>query len=123
MQLLYQNEAAGGLLILLAPLLPLMYVENICDSLLKGLGRQTATLVIETVDSALRILGILLLLPRLGMMGYVIVLYLSAVLCALTRLKLLIRATGMERSTFLQLLREPFTLLSRMAQERRARTC
>lgn len=123
MQLLYQNEAAGGLLILLAPLLPLMYVENICDSLLKGLGRQTATLVIETIDSALRILGILLLLPRLGMMGYVIVLYLSAVLCALTRLKLLIRATGMERSAFLQLLREPFTLLGRLAQERRARAC
>lgn len=122
MQFLYQSEAAGGLLILLAPLLPLLYVENICDSLLKGLGRQSATLVIETIDSALRILGILLLLPRLGMMGYVLILYLSAVLCALTRLKLLIRVTGMERSAFLQLLREPVALLGRMAQERRART-
>ena len=92
---------------LLTPLLPLLYVESICDSLLKGLGRQGATLVIETVDSALRILGILLLLPRLGMMGYVVILYGSAVLCALTRLKLLLHFAGMDRRELLLLLFEP----------------
>ena len=121
MELLYDNAAAGGLLTLLTPLLPLLYVESICDSLLKGLGRQGATLVIETVDSALRILGILLLLPRLGMMGYVVILYGSAVLCALTRLKLLLHFAGMDRRELLLLLFEPVTMARGLLAQRRAR--
>ncbi|MGI5884557.1 MAG: oligosaccharide flippase family protein [Candidatus Spyradocola sp.] len=119
MDLLYGNEAAGGLLTLLTPLLPLLYVESICDAMLKGLGRQGATLVIETVDSALRILGILVLLPRLGMMGYVGILYLSGVLCALTRLKLLLRFTGMDRKELLLLLFEPVTMLRQLRASRK----
>ena len=121
MELLYDNAAAGGLLTLLTPLLPLLYVESICDSMLKGLGRQGATLVIETVDSALRILGILLLLPRLGMMGYVVILYGSAVLCALTRLKLLLHFAGMDRRELLLLLFEPVTMARGLLAQRRAR--
>lgn len=121
MELLYDNAAAGGLLTLLTPLLPLLYVESICDSMLKGLGRQGATLVIETMDSALRILGILLLLPRLGMMGYVVILYGSAVLCALTRLKLLLHFAGMDRRELLLLLFEPVTMARGLLAQRRAR--
>ena len=109
------------LMTLLTPLLPLLYVESICDSMLKGLGRQGATLVIETMDSALRILGILLLLPRLGMMGYVVILYGSAVLCALTRLKLLLHFAGMDRRELLLLLFEPVTMARGLLAQRRAR--
>lgn len=118
MQLIYKNEAAGGMLILLAPLLPLMYVENICDSLLKGLGKQFSTLIIETVDSAIRIGGVILLLPKLGMLGYIVVLYVSALLCAITRLRLLIKVTDMERGFLLQLLKDPIYMLSDAIKKR-----
>ncbi len=115
MLLLYGSESAGGLLLLLTPLLPLLSLESVADALLKGLGKQGATLALETLDALLRVLAILLLLPRLGMLGYVLVLYGSAVLCALTRLRLLFAAVGLERRALLLLLREPLTLLRRRA--------
>ena len=115
MLLLYGSESAGGLLLLLTPLLPLLSLESVADALLKGLGKQGATLALETLDALLRVLAILLLLPRLGMLGYVLVLYGSAVLCTLTRLRLLFAAVGLERRALLLLLREPLTLLRRRA--------
>ena len=115
MLLLYGSESAGGLLLLLTPLLPLLSLESVADALLKGLGKQGATLALETLDALLRVLAILLLLPRLGMLGYVLVLYGSAVLCALTRLRLLFAAVGLERRALLLLLREPLALLRRRA--------
>lgn len=115
MLLLYGSESAGGLLLLLTPLLPLLSLESVADALLKGLGKQGATLALETLDALLRVLAILLLLPRLGMLGYVLVLYGSAVLCALTRLRLLFATVGLERRALLLLLREPLTLLRRRA--------
>lgn len=119
MEALYKSEAAGGMLLMLSPLLPLMYMENICDSVLKGLGKQLSTLIIETIDSAMRVIGILILLPRMGMMGYVIILYLSGVLCAITRLHLLIKVTDMERGTLLHLLRDPLYALVEALRARR----
>lgn len=95
MQLLYQSEPAGGQLLLLAPLLPPMCIDTLCDALLKGLGKQTATMLIETLDGLIRIIGLFLLLPLFGMQGYVIVLYASALLCCLTRLVCLDHAVSL----------------------------
>lgn len=103
MRILYDSEAAGGMLRLLAPLMPLLYLDNIADALLKGLGKQGATMIVETADSILRIAGILILLPRMGMMGYVLVLYASGIACAAVRLGVLFRAAGMPRGSLLQL--------------------
>ena len=104
MQLLYRSDAACGMLMLLSPLLPLVYLDGLCDALLKGLGKQTATMVVETADGVLRVMGIALLLPRLGMAGYIAVLYLSGFCCCIARLALLMRAAGLENSTMLKML-------------------
>lgn len=93
MQLLYKSEAAAGQLMLLCPLLPMLCTDALCDALLKGLSKQTATMLIEILDGITRIAGLFALLPRMGMMGCVIVLYLSAFLCSLCRLLLLHRKT------------------------------
>lgn len=97
MKALYDSEAAGGMLRLLAPLMPLLYLDNIADALLKGLGRQGKTMIVETVDSVLRITGILVLLPKMGMMGYVLVLYASGIVCAAARLGMLFAAAQLPR--------------------------
>lgn len=93
MKLMYKSEAAAGQLMILCPLLPMLCTDALCDALLKGLGLQTATMLIEIFDGILRIAGLFLLLPEFGMMGYVIVLYASAVLCCAGRLLLLHRKT------------------------------
>ena len=95
MQLFYRSDAAGGQLCMLAPLLPLICIDALCDALLKGLGKQTATMITETIDGLLRIAGLYLLLPHLGMKGYVMILYLSAALCSAIRIILLYRSIGL----------------------------
>ena len=92
MELLYDSEAAGGMLRLLAPLMPFLYLDNIADAVLKGLGRQGKTMIVEAADSVLRIVGVVILLPKMGMMGYVLVLYGSGIVCAAVRLRMLFGA-------------------------------
>ena len=104
MEQLYCSETAGGMLRLLTPLLPLLATDALCDMLLKGLGKQTTTMIIETADGLMRIAGVALLEPALGMSGYVAVLYASSALCCLARLYALQSAAGLERSAFLKLL-------------------
>ena len=103
MKTLYDSEAAGGMLRLLAPAMPLLYLDNIADALLKGLGQQGKTMIVETVDSVLRIAGNLILLPKMGMMGYVLVLYASGIVCTAARLGLLFTAAGLPRGALLGL--------------------
>lgn len=71
----YQSEKVGTMLLMLAPLVPLMYLDQIVDSILKGLNQQMSSMKYNTVDAALRTTIIFLLVPIFGMKGYVIMLY------------------------------------------------
>ena len=74
---LYKNYEAGIYLCLLAFLTVPMYVDTICDSMLKGLNKQVASLKINIVDSILRVIMIFYILPVYGVKGYICVLYIS----------------------------------------------
>ena len=115
----YHEPAAVGLLMLLSPLLPLHSLDHISDVLLKALGKQRVSLGIEFADSLLRIGGILLLVPRAGMRGVLLTLYLSAVLCVLGRLHPLMRAAGLQRGILLRALCLPFLLCPQWLRKKR----
>lgn len=66
-------------LALLAPILPVMYLDHVTDVMLKGLGRQVYAMTVNILDSLLSILLVLLLLPRLGALGYVLVIALAEI--------------------------------------------
>jgi stage V sporulation protein B len=94
--LIYHSGDIGQLLGWLAPLTPLIYLDFVVDSMLSGLGQQLRTLQINVLDYALRIGLILLLVPRFGLMAYILILYFSAMLNAtlsLRRLLLVSRAS------------------------------
>ena len=76
-QLLYQSADAGFYLETLAPAMPLMYLESMVDGAMKGVGEQKATFRYSVWDSVLRIAGVVLLLPRFGMKGF-----LAVILCS-----------------------------------------
>ena len=76
---LYKNYEAGIYLCLLAFLTVPMYVDTICDSMLKGLNKQVASLKINIVDSVLRVAMIFYILPIYGVKGYIWVLYISEI--------------------------------------------
>ncbi len=86
---IYDSADAAGYIRLLAPLVPLMYLDGTVDAMLKGLGEQVYSMNVNILDAALSVLLVLLLLPRQGIAGYVIVLYVCEgfnAVCSLYRL-------------------------------------
>ena len=77
-QLLYRSAEAGLYLETLAPAMPLMYLESMVDGAMKGVGEQKAAFRYSVWDSVLRIGGVVVLLPRFGMKGFLAVILLSS---------------------------------------------
>ncbi|MGN0115059.1 MAG: oligosaccharide flippase family protein [Acutalibacteraceae bacterium] len=75
--LVYNSEDVGFLIKVLSPLIPAMYLESVCDGMLKGLNQQNHSLCYSAVDSVLRIAFILVLVPRYGMAGFLFMMVLS----------------------------------------------
>ena len=75
---LYGSGEAGFYLRVLAPAMPLMYLESMVDGAMKGLGEQKAVFRYSVWDSILRIAGVALLLPRFGMKGFLFVILVSS---------------------------------------------
>ncbi|MBQ7788444.1 MAG: polysaccharide biosynthesis C-terminal domain-containing protein [Clostridia bacterium] len=72
---LYGSNEAGEFIRLLAPLIPLMYLDGAVDSMLKGLGEQIYTMRVNIIDSFISVLLILVLLPNMGITGYIVVIF------------------------------------------------
>lgn len=87
---LYSSAEVGVLLNVLSPLVPVMYLEAVVDGILKGLDKQTSTFLYNTVDAIIRILLMVLLVPRFGMNGFLIMMAFSNLFtCSLNFIKLL----------------------------------
>lgn len=78
--LIYHSSEIARLLMVLAPLVPLIYLDFIVDSMLNGLNQQFQTLKINILDSALRVVLIFFLVPKFGLTAYIVILYVSAFL-------------------------------------------
>jgi stage V sporulation protein B len=74
---LYSNADAGKYILMLAPLMPLMYLDTVTDSLLKGMGEQVYTMNVNIADAAVSVILVRLLVPRFGITGYIAVLYIA----------------------------------------------
>ncbi len=67
---LYGSTDAGDALMLYSILIPMLYCDAIVDSMIKGLGQQTASVRYNIFTSTMDVLLLFLLLPRYGMKGY-----------------------------------------------------
>ncbi len=83
--LIYKSTEVGYLLRVLAPIVPLMYIDSMCDGMLKGLDEQGFVFRISVLDSALRIVLILIIVPRFGMNGFLFIMVISNLLTAVLR--------------------------------------
>ena len=89
----YGEPQVGRYLLVLAPLMPLMYVESVTAGLLRGLGEQMSVLRYNVSDSVIRIILIVLLVPRFGMRGFLVVMVASNLLTSLLSLARLLKIT------------------------------
>ena len=70
---IYSSYDAGYYISTLALIVPIMYLDHVTDSMLKGLGEQVFSMWVNISDSALSVLLVCILIPRMGIMGYALV--------------------------------------------------
>lgn len=74
---LYPGTHAGKYIRMLAPLIPIMYVDTATDAILKGLGEQVFSMNINIADALISVFLVWLLIPRFGIEGYLLTIYFS----------------------------------------------
>lgn len=78
--LLYDTKNVGWYIKIMAPLITLIYLDNVIDSILKGLGKQISVMCCNILDLVISVSFIYYLLPIFGSVGYIIVMYISEIL-------------------------------------------
>ena len=69
----YNSYEAGYYISLLAPIVPIMYLDHVTDSMLKGIGEHVFSMWVNISDSLLSVSLVWILIPRLGITGYALV--------------------------------------------------
>ncbi len=69
---IYSSREAGIYIAVLAPVVPIMYLDHVTDSILKGIGEQVYSMWVNITDSLLSIFLVWLLIPKMGIMGYAV---------------------------------------------------
>lgn len=77
---IYQNLDAAPMIKLLAPLVFFMYIDNIIDNILKGINEQTNVMFCNILDLAITITIIYFVVPHLGIVGYILSIFVSEIL-------------------------------------------
>lgn len=75
--LIYKTDEAVQYIRILAPLMPVMYLDTVTDGMLKGLDQQVYSMRYNIIDSALCVLMVIFLLPVYSVKGYIFILYAS----------------------------------------------
>ena len=95
-RLIYNSNDVGFLLRALSPIVPFMYLDAICDGILKGLDQQKFTFRTSVGDSAIRIILILLFLKRWGIFAFLGIMYFSNFLTAILNVTRLVKVSGLK---------------------------
>lgn len=72
-----KNPDVGIYIRLLAPVIPLMYLDTAVDCMLKGLDEQVAVMRYNVYDAFISLLMVWFLLPIMGIKGYILMICLS----------------------------------------------
>lgn len=102
---LYHNENAGTFLMMLAPVIPFMYLDSVTDGMLKGLNKQTSYLVFNLIDSIIRVILTYILVPIYGIVGVIGVIIVSELLNTTMSLWKLISITKIQIRIFDSMIR------------------
>lgn len=70
---MYSSYDAGFYIAVLAPVLPIMYLDHVTDAMLKGIGEQVYSMWVNISDSLLSVVLVWFLISRLGIAGYAVV--------------------------------------------------
>ena len=89
----YGNTSVGNFLLILCPLVILMYLDHIIDAILRGIDKQVKVMYCNIADLFISVLLIYFLLPIQGVLGYILVIYVSEILNTTISIYQLYKAT------------------------------
>ena len=93
---IYSKMEVAGYIKIIAPLVLIMYIDNVVDGMLKGLNKQVAVMKCNILDLFISIILMYILLPIYGIYGYIIVLFTSEILNGSISIIQLIKATNVK---------------------------
>ena len=70
---IYSSYEAGRFIAMLAPVIPIMYLDHVTDSMLKGIGEHVFSMWVNILDSFLSVILVFFLIPIFDIGGYAIV--------------------------------------------------
>ena len=79
-KIIYNDSSIGYYIKIFAPLATFIYVDTVVDGILRGLDAQVGVMIINIVDLVLSTSFIYFMVPKLGLTGYIISIYMSEVL-------------------------------------------
>lgn len=72
---LYHSAAVGRYIRVLAPLMPIIFLDSVTDGMLRGLGQQMCCMRYNIMDSLLSVVLVWFLLPKYAVTGFIIMIY------------------------------------------------
>ncbi len=96
-----EAPSAGKYILMIAPLIPVMYLDTAVDSMLKGLGEQVYTMWVNIADAFISVVLVAILLPRMGINGYIVTVYFTEILNATLSLTRLLIKSRVKTHVFL----------------------
>ena len=75
--LVYKSAEAAKYIRIFAPLVPVMYLDTTVDGMLKGLGQQLHSMFYNIIDASLSVFLVWILMPQIGIYGYVICVFVT----------------------------------------------
>ena len=91
---IYPKENTSVYIKMLAPLIPIMYLDTTVDHMLKGLGEQFYSMVVNIADSLISVILVWLLLPKMGINGYIVTIYATELINASFSVVRLMKKSG-----------------------------
>lgn len=79
-EIIYKDSSSGLYIKIFAPLATFIYVDTVIDSVLRGLDTQVGVMVTNIFDLLLSVSFIYFCVPKLGLVGYIISIYMSEIL-------------------------------------------
>ncbi len=99
-QVIYSSDQAALYIKLLAPLIPVMYLDSTTDAMLKGMGEQFYSMNVNIIDAMISVALVYFLLPIYGIEGYIFIIFIMEILnFGLSASRLMIK-TGMRPKIF-----------------------
>ena len=98
--LLYNSKEAGDYIKIFAALIPVMYLDNSTDAVLKGMGEQMASMRYNIIDAFVSVLLVYFLLPPFGIIGYITAVYVCELLNASLSLQKLFKISSLKIRIF-----------------------